>query len=55
MKNYYFKLNGSLKYDFLSFFKNLEDSPSQIKRERETKDNSAREIDSVHLDFQKFC
>ena len=43
IKNYYFESNGSLKYDFSSFFKNLEDSPSQ-RCMRETNDNSAREI-----------
>jgi hypothetical protein len=34
------KSNGSLKYDFLNVFKNLEEV-----YERETNDNSAREID----------
>jgi hypothetical protein len=36
-KNYYFKSNRSLKFHFLSFFKNLENSPSQrYMREKRT-------------------
>jgi hypothetical protein len=40
IKKYYFKSNGSLKYDSYSFFKNLEEV-----YERETNNHFAREME----------